>query len=213
MARRIIEVRGRLSAKLDANGNIKLDLSALSKEDQRAIDVSKLIESIVLEFDPLPSIPSKEAIIDNRDVHDVAKVQERVESLLSAVRRTGRQEERIALLMSAILSDPAVGKSALLQYQGDRAKTADRAIRELRRLLTENDKSWPSDDRVVAALVPWLFTQQWPMTRGDLLFYLAKHLHKWPSANKAIRNSLARTRSMYVERRRMQILDLLDLLK
>jgi hypothetical protein len=105
--------------------------------------------------------------------------------------------------MSAILDDPPVGKSALLQYQSDRAKVADWAAKELRK--TFIDTNWGSDERVMATLVPKLFTQQYPMTRGDLLFYLAKHLGKWPLVNQSIRESLRKTHSIYVEWRRAEI--------
>jgi hypothetical protein len=81
------------------------------------------------------------------------------------------------------------------------------AIAELRK--TFIDTNWQSDEPVIAALIPRLFTKQWPMTRGDLLLFLAKHLGKWPQVNSAIREVLERTRSIYVEGSRKEIEDAL----
>jgi|GraSoi_2013_40cm_1033754.scaffolds.fasta_scaffold08791_2 hypothetical protein len=207
MSKRILQVRGRLSAGINQDGQIVLDLTALSEEDRVAIDDAKLISAMLLEFEPRPPAVDKPASLGEDEAHNAARIQRRVEDLLSLVRRTGRQEERVALLMAAILNDPTVGKSALLQYQRDRASTAAWAIAELRKIFI--DTSWPSDEQVIAALVPRLFTKHWPMTRGDLLFFLAKHLGKWPQVNTAIREVLRRTNSAYVHLSRKEIEDAL----
>jgi hypothetical protein len=207
MSKRILQVRGRLSASINQYGQIVLDLAALSEEDRAAIDNTKLLSAMLLEFEPQPAAITKSASVGEEEIHDAAKVQRHVEELLSLVRRTGRQEERVALLMAAILSNPTVGKSALLQYQSDRAQMAAWAIAELRK--TFIDTNWQSDEPVIAALIPRLFTKQWPMTRGDLLLFLAKHLGKWPRVNSAIREVLERTRSIYVEGSRKEIEDAL----
>jgi hypothetical protein len=52
---------------------------------------------------------------------------------------------------------------------------------------------------MMALLIPRLFTRQYPMSRGELLFYLSRHLAKWPKVNQAIRQSLNRTASIYVD--------------
>jgi hypothetical protein len=203
MSKRILQVRGKLSASVNQDGQILLDLSALSEEDQEAIDSTKLVSAMLLEFEPQPASTGGPAKANESGVHDAAAIQRQVEDLLSLVHRTGRQEERVTLLMTAILSNPPVGKSALLQYRGDRAKMATWAIAELRKAFI--DTNWPSDERVIAALVPRLFTKQFPMARGDLLFFLAKHLGKWPQVNGAIRAVLQKTHSMFVDFWRKEI--------
>jgi hypothetical protein len=203
MSKRILQVRGRLSASVNQDGQISLDLSALSEEDQEAIDYTKLVSAILLEFEPQPATTRRPAKAGESGVHDAAAIQRQVEDLLSLVQQTGRQEERVALLMAAVLRNPTVGKTALLQYRGDRAKMATWAIAELRKAFI--DTNWPSDERVIAALVPRLFTKQFPMARGDLLFFLAKHLGKWPQVNGAIREALQRTHSMFVNFWRKEI--------
>jgi hypothetical protein len=203
MAKRILAARGQLSANVSPEGKIALELAALSQEDLAALDTSKLIESILLEYDPQPNASVATTNLRDDDTHNFMEVQRDVEVLLNRMLKTGRQEERIALIISAILRNPSVGKTALLQYETERAKTAEWAIKELRK--TFIDTSWPSDERVVASLIPKLFTQQYPMTRGDLLFFLAKHLGSWPEINRSIRECLAKTHSMYVELRRSEI--------
>lgn len=200
MSRRFIGVRSKLSAKINANGQIALDLAALTDEDRRAIDVPKLVAEMLLEFEPRPlSDQSNVLAVESKD----PELQEHVQGVLSRIQKTGRQEERMALLLASILENPPVGKSALLQYQHDRAKMADWALKELRRLFIGTN--WTSDEQTVAGIIPGLFTRQWPMTRGDLLYYLAKHLAKWPKVNDSIRNSLNRTHSMYVDEWRSEI--------
>jgi hypothetical protein len=202
MARRILDVRGQLSANISSDGRIVLDLTALSQQDRISFNTSELIAGILLEFEPRPT--AAEEIDTASDYSQLnAGAHRRVEDLLSQISRTGRQEERIALLMSAILADPPIGKSALINYQHDRAKMADWGLKELRKAFI--DTKWASDEQVIAALVPRLFTQQWPMTRGDLLFSLAKHLGKWPRVNQSIRDSLGKTRSVYVDGWRNEI--------
>jgi hypothetical protein len=197
MAFRILNVRGRLSAGITANGHINIDLSALSREDQAAIDRDALIEKILLEFEPEPA-----KTIRARDNYR-HNFQQEAKDLLNNIARIPRQEERMALLMSTILDNPLVGKAALLEYGRDNAKFEDWTLKELRKIFV--DTNWPSDERVIATLVPKLFTKQYPLSRGDLLFHLARHLAKWPLVNLAIRTCLDKTNSMFVNFRRAEI--------
>jgi hypothetical protein len=198
MAQRILSIRARLSAKVTDTGTVQLDLMALPREDRTAIDETNIISEILQEFDPRPiDLPR---VAPNRDTSrlEARQLQENVDALVHQISRTGRQEERIAILLSAILENPPVGRGALLEYQRDRAKMADWALAELRRLFTQGDFDSIHDEQLVAAVIPKLFTQQYPMTRGDLLYALARHLGKWPQVNQAIRRSLEKTHSMYV---------------
>ncbi len=203
MAGRILEARGRLAASIDQGGQIVLNIAALNEKDQAVINTAKLVSAMLLEFEPQPGQDEKTASSEENQVHDATKVQRKVDDLLDAIQRTGRQEERIALLMAAILHDPAVGKSALLQCRSDRARTASWAIAELRKAFV--DATWSSDTHVIAGLIPQLFTKNWPMTRGDLLFFLAKHLGQFPRVSAAIRDVLQKTHSMYVDLSRKEI--------
>ena len=207
MSKRILRARGKLSAGINEDGQIVLDLAALSEKDRTSIDSAKLVSEMLREFEPDPAAITKLESFAEAESQNATAVQRHVEDLLGLIRRTGRQEERVALLMAAILDNPTVGKSALLQYQNDRAKMAAWAITELRKSFTGT--TWPIDETVIAALVPQLFTKQWPMGRGDLLFFLAKHLGKWPRVNASIREVLQKTHSMYVDWSRKEIEDTL----
>lgn len=200
MARRILKARPSLSATITSTGKITLDLLALSEQDRAAIDSSKLLTMILLEFDPEPNNRPTAILADNSYAPDIRR---NTEVLLDQISLTKRQEERVAVLLSAILDNPLVGKSAILQYQTDKAKFADWAVKEIRQLLLNTD--WSSDERIVASLVPRFFARQYPMSRGDLLFFLAKHLGKWPLVREAIRGSLKKTQSLFVSWRRTEI--------
>ena len=202
MARRILSVRSRLRAQVTANGSIALDLSALSPDDQAAIDQEALIERMLLEFEPEPAKTIRARNSYRNDFRHESK------ALLDQIGRTRRQEERVSILMSAILDNPLVGKAALLEYGKDKGKFADWTLKELRKIFV--DTNWPSDERIIASLIPRLFTKQYPLTRGDLLFYLAKHLAKWPLINLSIKKTLDRTKSMFVDFRRRDVEDALD---
>ncbi|MCA1433354.1 hypothetical protein I6F33_10230 [Bradyrhizobium sp. BRP20] len=197
MATRILNSRGRLSAEIKTDGSIAIDISALSSEDQAAIDRKVLSEKILLEFDPQPT-----GTIRARDDYRLNFEQD-AKNLLDQLARIRRQEERMAVLMSTILDNPLVGKAALVEYGRDRAKFADWTVKELRKIFM--DTNWPSDERVIATLVPKLFTKQYPLARGDLLLYLARHLAKWPVVKSAIQKCLERTNSMLVDLQRAEI--------
>jgi hypothetical protein len=190
---RILDVRGQLSATVGSDGKIALQLSALSNEDRDALDTAKLVAAILAEFEPSPDeVGDLQSFAQNHDID----IHERTENLVRQIKNTGRQEERIALLISAILDDPSLGRSVLTTYQKDRAQTAAWALSELRRLFI--DQNWKSNEQVIASMLPQLFKQQWPMTRGDLLVSLARHLGRWPQINEAIYNLFKRSQSYYV---------------
>jgi hypothetical protein len=204
MAKRILMARGQLSASIKSDGTIALNLSALSESDQLSLDVTKLIAAILLEFEPTPDAGQRHALTDN----ETTEIRQQAEELVKQITRTGRQEDRIALLMSSILNEPLVGKSALMTYQSDRAQTAAWALSELRKVFV--GPTWNSDQEVIASLLPGLFKREWPMNRGDLLLSLAKRLGKWPNINHAIRALLESTRSFYVDMWRQEIIDTLS---
>jgi hypothetical protein len=199
MARRILSVRSSLSASIASTGGITFDLSALTPQDQNAIDQTKLLAKILLEFDPEPSARPTTILSDNYS----PDVRRSTEVLLEQISHAKRQEERVAMLLSAILDNPIIGKSALLQYRSDRAKFADWAVKEISRLLLNTD--WSSDERIIAALIPTFFTRHYPLSRADLLLALAKHLGKWPLVSEAIKGKLAKTRSIFIHLRRAEI--------
>ncbi len=128
-----------------------------------------------------------------------------ISDAISRVKRAVRQEERVALLIEQILENREIGLCALLQYSGERAKFAQHASSLIRQSFNSREKDSSNDFLTAAALVRRLFTDVFPYNTGTLLFYLAKHLGKYPQVNTAIRATLARTGSMFVEQWRDEI--------
>ncbi len=155
----------------------------------------------------LPPLGDQSNLFSHLDIKPENILQNgQVTELLKIINRTGRQEERIAILVDAILRDRETGMLALVQYKEDRAKFATWALHELRSsLLFNQNRSTFFDEEIIANLIPRFFTQSFPLSRGELLLYLARHLAKWPRINRSIRRSLEKTRSMFVDFFRKQI--------
>jgi Sigma-70 factor, region 1.1 len=145
------------------------------------------------------------------------KVVERdAASVLRAISAHGRQEERIAALLEAILYDYNSGISALVQFKHDKAKFANKAISLIRQnLLTEESplqqslltQESPSrrDEIIVARLVSRLLRAAFPTSRGLLLYFFAMHLAVYPLVNQAIRECLDRSNSLFIAPYRAEI--------
>jgi len=204
-AQRILRVRPKLSAHIEADGVIKLDLSALDVHDLSRINQDALAAELSAEFDFTPvELMSAQLHLDIKPSNVIQTG--RVSGLLKKISLTGRQEERIAILADAILQDRETGVSVLIQYKQDRAKFANWALHELRTSLLYNQtRSSSFDEEVIANLIPRFFTQYYPLSRGQLLLHLAKHLAKWPKINGAIRRSLEKTHSIFVDSYRKEI--------
>lgn len=205
-AKRILAVRPRLSAEVDSDGTIRLDLTALGA-DRVLFDEQQIVAGLAAEFDTtvdgvgLSHGPVQ--IIEN------TPPSEAIDTILQAIKNTGRQEERIAILVEGILRDRDTGIKALRGYHQDRGKFAQWALHELRRRFSGQAPDNSQDELLIANLIPRFFTQQYPLARGSLLYYLAKHLAKWPHINHAIRHCLDRTASMAVDSWRPEIEELL----
>lgn len=219
VARRILRARSKLSASIE-NGSLSFDLRAISPDDREAINAQALEDKILLEFDLQPLGESADPAPSSTN-YDADLVQKKATELIHRISRCSRQEERMAVLMDAIIADRSIGLTALLRYQ-DRAKFANWTLDLLRERFFQkqqktsnpkffiDEKNTPFDtERTIADLVPKLFTRNYPLTRGELLFSLAKHLGKWPMINTAIKRSLDRTASMFVENWRAATDDML----
>jgi hypothetical protein len=212
VARRVLAARGAVSAAINFDGTINLDLSALDVHDRALFSEKQIINLLMAEIvtteDSAELLDAGKA--ESRDV----KVAADVAQLLRKIKTTGRQEERLAILIDAILRDRETGIRALLHYK-DRAKFATWALHELRNKLStsgynENKVFFdsaqsPTDELLIAEIIPRLFTHYYPLSRGNLLYFLAKHLAKWPMVNTAISNTLKRTQSVFAHSRGKEI--------
>jgi len=126
----------------------------------------------------------------------------------ATIAKAPRQEERISLILDLILRDRNRGFEVLMEYQGEKAKFESHALKEIRSALS--DSSMNNNQLVVASLVSKFFSYTYPMNRGRLLYFLAKHLAKYPIVNRAIRTCLSKTASMFVDEYRLRIDQLLS---
>jgi hypothetical protein len=124
-------------------------------------------------------------------------------SNLEKIRKTRRQEERIAIILETILEDRKVGISVLEKYGSDRGKFASAALLHIRNQLASDDGI--RDELIVANMISQFYSNIFPFNRGILLYFLAKHLTKYPLINKAIRQCLNRSGSVFLFRYRDDI--------
>lgn len=105
------------------------------------------------------------------------------------LRRIGRQEERVAIIMLELLERPVVGEF-LLRSHKDRGKLARFTLERIR----DNFASFTDAQQVelfFASMVQEMFTMSFTFTRGELLYLLARHLSKYPVIAHAIRIKLS----------------------
>jgi hypothetical protein len=209
-ARRMLHARTKIEVKVGTNGAIELDLSAIDPRDYAGTSAAQLAAELQQELEcVIPAVIDLKSI--ETQVESLNVIQGgRVSSALRRIKNTPRQEERIALLLDEILRDPTIGSSVLLQYAQDRAKFATHALSKIREMIPIANIGGGGDEQAIATLVPAFFAYTYPMNRGRLLYFLAKHLAKYPLINEAIDNSLRRTASMFVDEHRHAISELLQ---
>jgi hypothetical protein len=135
---------------------------------------------------------------------------EAISNAVKQLRGAGRQEERVAIILSQLLQDRDVGILALREIATDRAEFAKTAFALIRNQFRLDDHNNSNDELVVADLVQKLNRSVFPYNRGQLLYYLAKHLRKYPKINSTIQNCMKRSVSMAVEEVRTDVEKLLS---
>lgn len=211
-ARRILARRPLIGVRLDDGNLIHLNLAALDPSDFARTSALELTTEIQTEYEQsLSDAANLEGIKETYDPSTIPSDQTRaVQDLVRRVVYTGRQEERIAILLDAIIQNRGIGISALLQYGSDRAMFANKALASIRKAVIGHDTSNSKDELIVASLVPRFFTDSFPMNRGELLYYLARHLAKYPLVNDAIRRRLRSSHSYWVNYFRSEVERILD---
>jgi hypothetical protein len=201
----IVQARRFLHARARPDRTIELDLSAIDPTADLRVSVDHIANILSNEFLGtnflLPKVPVVNLSMIS-GLHDPT-----VETIISAIKTSPRQEERISILMRAILIHPESGRGALTAYD-DKAKFANSAIEIMRRAL-EPDEVWQQEksrELTLANIVPKLFTRSYPLRRGEILFYLASYLKEFPNIKFAIRDVAMRSQSHDVLTMREQIL-------
>lgn len=200
--RRILRVRSRLAAHVAPDGKIELNLEALDPRDAAAIDEAKIRGMLSNQFDArlAHGAHGYAAERGSNALHEPM-----VSELLRKIRHESRQEDRVALLLKAVLEQRRAAM-VLLQLYRDRSRQASGVLDELRHKLAIAERAKDkSDEEVIAELVPRIFTNSHPALRGSSLFALARHLSRWPKINRAISFTTARSNSTYVDPYRVDI--------
>jgi hypothetical protein len=195
-ARRILRRRSNIRLQIELNGSVSLDLSALDSKDYSKIDISQLTSEIQNELQYVTPVDGLEHSLN--EFTDVDAIQTgKVSAALRRIRAPGRQEERLAILLDELLRDKHIGMSALLQYT-DRARFANRAIQFVRQRIRHCDANNLSYEQMAAGMVYRLYTDTFPNARGLTLFFLAKHLSRYPAVRTEIRKKVQVSKSIYV---------------
>lgn len=128
-----------------------------------------------------------------------------------------RQEERMAILLDLILRNPDDALLLINLYSQDKAKYANRVLKEIEREIRAKEKTLFEDEKgrrlnavQLARIVNRPFSRGMPNNRGALLFYMAKHLAKYPDINQYLRQKLKNSWSVFIAPNREQIQYFLD---
>lgn len=166
-------------------------------------------------FGPATSAVRKQKLIYNT-VGDLARPVEVVQKVL----RVRKQEERMAILLDLLLRNPADAPFLLTLYSKDKAKYANRVLKQLeievRASASVGDMfgAVPNYSRLsalqLARIVNRPFSRGMPNNRAFLLYFMAKHLARYPDINKYLRTKLERSPSIFLDPMRGEIRKLLD---
>jgi hypothetical protein len=202
LAHRVLAVRAQLDVEVDPNGSISLNLSALSAEDLAKFDLPALRHEMQNEFGRDTFVFQRSHREHQRELFADDPSWQLPLSVLS---RAGRQEERVAMLIDALLRDPGDGALLLKNYKKDRASFATQIIRMLERSVEDGAVSVTDIIQVIDRALITVF----PRNRGDLFYYLAKHLAKYTEINTFLARRLGDYKNMYVGQVREAVSELL----
>lgn len=204
--KRIQDTRPRITVKVSKD-DVEVDLGDLDLNDV-SIDFKDIQERLREEFvggggfsdiqvTDLSGLPSSD--------------DPTVVTILAAVERSPRQEERLAIILRSLILYPDVAKQMIERYH-DRAKMAGNAVDVLRTVLLGSEAFEREEGRVfmIARLIPKFFADAYPRNRGELLYYLSAHLFDFPVVAEEIRALVNKTNAMDVVFMKGRIFEMLD---
>ena len=149
-----------------------------------------------------------------------ASQKENIRRVAHEIRKIGRQEERVASVLSIIFEDRYVGAELIDAYGDDRAIYARRVLAVLRRALSE----FPIEsslfvtgvvpkfnDLALVKMVVDVYQKAMPVNRFLILMFLAKYVGRYPDINLYIREKLESSTSMFRGYYRRETIEFLDL--
>ena len=207
-ARRILASRSSVGAQILPDGSVNLEISAINPADYSKTTAAALAAELGEEFEYVIEDRPRRFGWWSRSRHE-NELQESVQRFLRNVRSIGRQEERAAVVLEAVLSDRAVGITALDRYSG-RAKFENAVLDHAKTLFRDRKPKEQHDITIVQSVIENALRASFPIDRSKMFLLFSKHLGKYPQLNRAIREQLKRTSSYYVRRASDQITEALD---
>jgi hypothetical protein len=205
--RRIQNVRSRLLARISNDGSVDVDLTFLNPED-----INVTVEEIVSRLQG--NLGRRRGGLEMPRV-DLSRLPSSADptiiTILDAVKRSPRQEERIAILIRSLILHPLPALRAMEIYK-DSAQMAQSGVAMLRDRFAHGSENL-NEYWLVSQLVPIirrLISGAYPRRRGVMLFYFAEHLSDFPPIAGVLRQVLDGTSARDVEELRPIILKALD---
>ncbi|PVM78449.1 hypothetical protein DDF65_15475 [Caulobacter radicis] len=201
---RIRACRSRITAEVSSDG-ISVDLSAVRLEDLN-IDFSEIGPRLTQAFGYGAYASPQVADLSGLPFSETPTGM----TIVSAVERSPRQEERLSILLRAAILYPSAFRSAISQYS-DPAFMTNQALRLLRGGFVD-ELSDIEARRVaqVAAIVPKLFSMAYPRRRGAMLYYMAVHLGDHAPIAKTIYELAARSVARDIDLVRPRIIEMFE---
>jgi hypothetical protein len=142
-----------------------------------------------------------------------------IDDLINAIRKIGRQEERLVLLLKLILENRNLGAWIIETYGLDKAKYARRALADLRKTLEDENAQMSlfetipikrvSED-ILVHIIQHPFSRGMPDSRAAILYFMTMHLSGYPKINDFLRSRLQSTHSIFLDSYRKEMEKSLD---
>jgi hypothetical protein len=200
---RVRKARIHLSARIGATGGLEIQLDAVDPQD------------LTLSFDEVRAVMAGTFVKARDDFHmpraDLSQLPNSADptatTILEAVFRSPRQEERLAIMLRSLILYPAPAQQALDRYN-DRAQMAKNAAIFLRSATSDipMDQGEEIRERAVSGLIRRLVTDSYPRRRGVMLYYLAEHLSDFDLVAREIRDIVMASAARDIEVVRERIL-------
>lgn len=193
-ARRIISGRNKIRFTSDKDGNLDIDMSAANLEDFKLDEVSEVMKEIQDEIHQIQNNKS-----NNESSKKIEEFRQEIIDYLVKISKSGRQEERIAILLESFVKNKPIGEGVLQSYSSDRSRFADNAISLIKKQLINNGND-KFTEIIAAKIIIDLFNKAFPYNRGFLLYYASKHLSGNKIISETIKSILNKTKSAHVLR-------------
>jgi hypothetical protein len=124
---------------------------------------------------------------------------------MNKIRGARAKEERLTMLLDRILQDRSNALQIVENYGVDKSKYANASVYELWKALKKESEHGKIDNVSLVRALRRPLAHQLGDSRANLLYYMAKHLAKYPDIRMYLRKSLARSTSTDLDRYRRKI--------